>query len=278
MIKIIDFSESHIEQAMIIAKINYENERKNVDILPQIDIFPDLTEFTENNLGVSAFEGNKMVGYLCCFGPFQNAFKTTNDVGVYIPVHGHGIIDCNHKNIFARLYQEAAEKWVNCGITNHAITIYAHNNSIKNQLYRYGFGLRCIDAIRTMTKIEKTNNSNITVSELEHKEFHLIYPLGICLSNHLWDSPMFLRYKEKPEQENDGDPEKFAQWQINENIRYFVAKLNENIVAYIKITEEGENFVSDSKSMINICGAYCIPEFRGQGIMENILNCLIDIL
>jgi GNAT superfamily N-acetyltransferase len=219
-----------------------------------------------------------MIGYLCCYGPFQNAFKTTNDVGIYAPVHGHGIIECNHKNIFALLYQEAAEKWIDAGITNHAITIYANNNSIKNQLYRYGFGLRCVDAIRPMSTIDEKTCKDISVTELEHNEFHLIYPLGIHLSRHLWNSPMFLRYKERPEEEKDGDPEKFAQWQINENFRYFAAKIKGKIVAYIKITDEGENFISDSEFMKNICGAYCYPEFRGQGIMENILNYLIEVL
>jgi len=39
-------------------------------------------------------------------------------------------------------------------ITSHSITIYAHNKSIQYHLYRYGFGLRYIDAIRPMKEIE----------------------------------------------------------------------------------------------------------------------------
>ena len=43
MLKIVDFTETHIEQAVNIAKDNYGNERKCVDILPAIDKLPDFT-------------------------------------------------------------------------------------------------------------------------------------------------------------------------------------------------------------------------------------------
>jgi hypothetical protein len=125
-------------------------------------------------------------------------------------------------------------------------------------LYRYGFGLRCIDAIRLIKEIdikESSNSSNIFYTELEQKEVQLIYPIGIRLSNHLWESPMFLRYKENPEEEKDGDPDKFAQWQIQQKIRYFAAKVNEKVIAYIKVSDEGENFVGEVKCMKHIQGA-----------------------
>ena len=165
MLKIIDFTENHIERAINIAKENYENERKFIKILPEINEYPDFTPFVENELGVSAFIGDKMVGYLCCYNPFENAFGTTN----------------------------AAKKWVNLRATNHAITFYAHNNLIQNQLYRYGFGLRCLDTIREMKEIEISNNSKYDISELKHNEFHLIFQMGLLLDEHLAKSPIFMR-------------------------------------------------------------------------------------
>ena len=149
-----DFTESHIEHALSIAKANYEKERKSVPILPEFVEFPNFSVFSKNGLGVSAFDDNRMVGYLCCYEPFKKAFGTTNAIGVWSPIHGNGIIDCECKNVFQRMYQEAAKKWVDLKATSHAITFYAQNNSIRNQLYRYGFGLRCIDAVREMKNIE----------------------------------------------------------------------------------------------------------------------------
>jgi len=277
MINIVDFTEEHIVQAINIAKENYENERKCLNILPFVDEFPDFSPFLENKFGVSAFEGQKLVGYLCFYNPQKNAFGTTNAIGVWSPLHGNGVIECNNKNIFLRMYQEAAKKLYNSGITSHSITIYAHNNSIQNQLYRYGFGLRCIDTIRPMIEIEIKNKSKFTFIELEHNEFHLIYPIGLLLDAHLKSSPMFMMYHEEKKYE-EGDEYKFANWQIQEKVRYFAAKDGEKIIAYIKISEEGENFVCDVSDMQNICGAYCLPEYRGQEIVQNLLNYVIKKL
>jgi GNAT superfamily N-acetyltransferase len=276
LLKIIDFTERHIEQAIYIAKDNYENERKCINILPVIDELPDFSPFAENGLGVSAFDGEKMVGYLCCFDPCENAFGTTNDIGVYSPIYGNGIIEGNHIYTFARMYQEAAKKWVSLGATNHAMTFYAHNKYLQNQLYRYGFGLRCIDAIRAMKEVDVKENSQFVFSELEHNEFHLIFTIGLLLDAHLRNSPMFMCYSQ--DKIEAGHEYKFAEWQIREKIRYFVVKDNGKIIAYIKISDEGENFVSELDSVINICGAYCLPEYRGQGILQNLLNYLIKKL
>jgi len=278
LLNIIDFSENHIEQAISIAKKNYQNEHKCVKILPKTIEIPDFLPFIKNGLGVSAFDGKTMVGYLCCFGPWENAFGTTNAKGIWSPLHGNGLIECNKNNVFAKMYQEVAKKWVNMGVTSHSITFYAHNTIIQNQLYRYGFGLRCIDAIRSMEEIETKDIKKIKFSELEHGEFQLIYPLGILLSNHLWESPMFLRYKEKNEEEKDGDPNKFAEWQIKEKKRYFVAKDNNKVIAYIKLTDDGENYICEADNIKNICGTYCLTEYRGKGIMQNLLNYTIKTL
>ena len=74
--KMIDFTSNHIEQAAILAKQNYEEARGFVPALPQIDVLPDLMEFAESNMGVAAFEGDRLVGFLCAY-VFDNAFGTS---------------------------------------------------------------------------------------------------------------------------------------------------------------------------------------------------------
>jgi hypothetical protein len=174
------------------------------------------------------------------------------------------------------MYQEAAKKWIALKATSHAITFYPHKDSIQNQLYRYGFGLRCIDAIRKMKEIDVNYNYKYHISELTHSEFHLIFPLGLLLDDHLAQSPMFMRHiQNKIEVMHEY---KFAEWQIKENFRYFTARDGDKIVAYIKVTDEGENFVGDVKNMKHICGAFCLLEYRGQGIIQSILNFIIKTL
>jgi hypothetical protein len=194
MLKIVDFTKDHIEQAVNIAKANYESERKCIDILPEITEFPDFSPFSENGLDVSAFDGEEMLGYLCCYNPSKNAFGTTGAVGVWSPIHGNGVIENSCNNTFAGMYQEAARKWVDSKAVSHAITFYPHKNSMLHQLYRYGFGLRCIDAIREMREIDVNYDGKYYISELEHNDFHLIFPLALLLDDHLAKSPMFMRH------------------------------------------------------------------------------------
>jgi GNAT superfamily N-acetyltransferase len=68
------------------------------------------------------------------------------------------------------------------------------------------------------------------------------------------------------------------EWQIKENFRYFTAEDGGKIAAYVKVTDKGENFVGDAENMKHICGAFCLPEYRGQGIIQSILNFIIKTL
>ena len=140
-IQIFDFTAAHIEQATYIAKQNYEAERRVVAALPPVDTVPDLTPYAENGLGVAAFEGDKMLGFLCCISPFSNAFRSTDATGVFSPMGANGTIIENRAEIYARLYQTAGEKWAQAGATSHAICLYAHDKYGQEQFFRYGFGL-----------------------------------------------------------------------------------------------------------------------------------------
>lgn len=70
---IISFEKEHIDEAKAIALVNYQEERQFVKDLPEISELPDLNELAGNGLGVAAFEQGKMVGFLCCYKPWDNA-------------------------------------------------------------------------------------------------------------------------------------------------------------------------------------------------------------
>jgi GNAT superfamily N-acetyltransferase len=48
------------------------------------------------------------------------------------------------------------------------------------------------------------------------------------------------------------------------------------------VSDDGENFVThhsmNGYKMKNICGAYCLPDYRGKCIFQNLLNFVISIL
>lgn len=267
--QIINFTEKHIEQAIQIGKQNYNIEREYVAALPPVDTWPDMRAFAENGLGVAAFEGEKMLGFLCCVSPFKNAFRSTDAVGVFSPMHGNGAVIENKGGIYARMYQVAAEKWAKAKATSHAVCLYAHDTIAQEQFFHYGFGIRCMDAIRQMEEIISQDCSQYTFRELSPDEYVLIYPLHDMLGEHMASSPTFIV--------RSHSQEAFYKSITNES-RFFVAEKNNEIVAFLKIVNSGETFITDASDLLYVDGACCLPEHRGKGAYRDLLNFTIYTL
>ena len=269
--RISDFTIEHIAQAEQITRQNYEKERRFVQILPSVDEFPGLGPFAENNLGVAAFEGDVMVGFLCSVLPFAKAFHSTDAIGVFSPMHANGTISENSAQIYARMYQAAAEKWVKAGASSHSVCLYAHDKAGQEQFFRYGFGLRCIDAIRGMDEIEAQPSHGFEFAELVPDEYINVLPLDHMLDAHMAASPTFILRQSETEASFTG--------KANSNhSRYFAAKSRGKIIAFLKVERSGETFICETPGYIHITGAFCLPENRGMGVYQNLLNLLIRTL
>lgn len=268
---IIDFTHNHIEEAITLAKANYQEERQYVAVLPTVDTLPDLTPFADNSLGVAAFENGRMLGFLCCYSPWDNAFGTTSVRGTFSPIHAHGAIQENRGLIYNRLYQSAAEKWVKNGVLSHAIGLYAHDAQAINNFFVNGFGLRCMDAIRPMEVIACEPANNFDFCELPKDQQTDILPLNNLLISHLSQSPVFMPFPQFDEQSLRNTLDR-------QRCRCFAAYKAGEMIAYVKVQDSGENFVSDDSCMQNICGAFCLPAYRGRGVYQNLLNFLITTL
>lgn len=290
IMRIIEFNHSHKGAALEIALAEYEEERKVVSVLPEVEKLPDLDHFADNRLGVAAFEGNLMLGFLCAYSPMEDSFATTSIRGTYSPIHAHGVIteqelrktgysgSYNRDRIYSRMYQAAAEKWVKEGIRSHAIGLYAHDKAAETSFFYNGFGLRCIDAVRSLedsiltVDTSKIIKADVEYSEVPREEYGLLLEEHNALVMHLGDSPCFMKYGVGPMDEKE------LYRRASETVRYFAAKAGGRYIAYIKTDHEGENFATTVSGMKNICGAYCRPEFRGSGVYRNLLSFLIETL
>jgi len=265
--QIVDFTTSHIEQAAGIALQNYETERGFISALPPIDAVPVLTPFVENGLGVAAFDGDKMLGFLCCWNPWDNAFGITGLRHVYSPMGANGTIPENRAKIYARLYQAAAAKWVGIGAASHGICLYAHDKEGQAQFFKYGFGMRTVDAIRGMDEVAAPPCDEYAFSELMEKDIFDVLPLEALHLKGYIDSPFFM-YREPC-----GEAEFVKEYQRYQSI-YFVAKYDDQIVAYIRAELDGETFIQDTPGYLHCKGLYCLPEHRGRGVNQVLLNML----
>ncbi|WP_333651775.1 GNAT family N-acetyltransferase [Lacrimispora sp.] len=265
--KFLDFERDHVESAKLIAVENYYEEREYVPILPGIDVLPDLEYFACNGLGVAAFEGDRLIGFLCCYEPWDNAFGSSAK-GTFSPIHAHGAVKENRRLIYQKMYQAAAEKWVKRNITYHAVAHYAHDTESINAFFTYGFGLRCMDAIRPMAEFECQPCDGIYFEELPKTDVIRVRQMRQMESEHMGNSPCFMY----------SSSENFKSWLAHaeeRTSRLFVANNGEKLIAFVEVKSNGENFVTESDNMCNICGAFCLPEFRGKDIYQNLLNFTI---
>lgn len=268
---ILNFEKKHVKEAMALALANYYDERQFVKELPEVCDIPDLNHLAENGLGVAAFENGKMIGFLCCYDPFDNAFRATDVRGIFSPMGAHVAVSENRTKIYAAMYQVAGEKWVKAGAVSHAICLYAHDEELQWLFFRYGFGLRCLDAIRPMELIDCEYCIGYDFAELLEEECHVIYPLHLALNHHYCKSPFFMNRKPETKEE-------FIASSMQDAGRYFVAKQNGKVCAFLKIAASGETFVATGNGYRHIRGAYCLPEHRGKGLYQNLLNFTISKL
>lgn len=272
--RIVDFDKKHVGQAAELAVQSYEEERKSVPDLPSINVIPNLEHFAENELGVTAFDGDTMLGYLCAWGPFDDPFACNPGTkGVWSPAHANCAVGDYKGRIYKEMYQAIAEKWVSGGALIHAITLYAHDETAVNAFFTYGFGLRCIDAVKLIERHDVESLDNISFMELPYGDMGEIADINNHLIKHLAKSPCFFNYPHHLK-----TPEIILDEAAKEGIRYFIAKDRDKIVSYVKIGSDGEHFATKATDMMNICGAYLLPEYRSKGIFDNLLYYSENVL
>lgn len=283
---ITDFCSSHIDAARNIAQSNYEAQCRYINDLPGDVVLPDLSQFAHNNLGVAAWEEEKLIGYMGAYCPSEDAFGTTNVKGIFSPVHAHGVLlhdnlSFEHNTykrdwVYSMLYQEVSRKWVNSGIRSHAIALYTFDQEVIRSFFYNGFGLRCIDATRSLKEgleekeITFINRNAMEYCEIPSNEWGKLLDMHNALIEHLGSYPSYMKISSISEEE--------LYQRSGKDVRYFGVKIDKKYVAYLKISNSGESFISDHPSMINICGAYCEPNYRGLGLNHNLLCYLIEIL
>lgn len=263
--QITDFSHAHIPQAMALLAQNYSEARGHFPSLPLLSTLPGLGNLTKNGLGVAAFEGDTLLGYLLCFPPFERSFRSTQARGVFSPLHGHGALPQDRGKTYAHLYQAAAAKWVRAGAVSHGISLYAHDPTPKDLFFHYGFGLRCVDGVRDMGKMVTPDCPTFSMALLRAEEYLQVMPLVRQLEDHMAQSPTFIR--RLPETQAA-----FLKSMAHSHARLWVARDQDTAMAFIQVERQGETFVHLSPHYRHITKAYCLPAYRGKGVMQHLLN------
>ena len=268
---------AHIPEAIALAQAGLEREARSVPALAKANVPAQLGELVagiirEGIAGVAAMDGDRLIGYLVFYGPIPGFFGTVD--GVFTPLHGHAISGGNRERLYSRMLQHAMAALVDQRVTSLAITAYAHDEDVSRALQINGFGIRNSDAIRdldTPFTAVISPPEGYRHAELTGDDVRRIVVLENALVHHLRSSPTFFPARETSE-------EAFMERHREEESRFFVTMMGDEILGYIKITDEGETFISADPAMPNITGAYLLPDHRGRGVYESLLGFVFDTL
>ena len=271
---IVDFQLCHAAEAVCLAQKQLDAARAAVD-LPPCEL-PDLTSLA-NGLGVAAVADGRLVGYLGAYGPFHGMFGTWGTVyqeqfvGVFSPLQAHGLAEDAPPRTLQRMYQAAAEKWARAGARHHAIALYEQETAAKAVLFRYGFGQRCADAIRPVETLNAPPVPGVVCRELPAGSGDAVREMRWALDEHLCQSPCFMARTEEGRRE-------WLDAVKHRDSRLFAASAEGRLIAFIEVCAEGENFLTGHAAMRSICGAYCEPAWRGQGVSRMLLDCVLGAM
>ncbi len=267
------FTVAYIGDAVKLALSELAEERKYCPDLPEEDTSEMLTGvlnwLSSQPFGKVAVRDGKLVGYLLFAGPWDGFLGDVK--GVFSPLGGSAFSYEyeDRGRLASMLLASVAEEFVNSGVYSCALSRYAHDDEIAHSFVLNGFGIRCCDAVREISKLSlKNHGSEVHFSELLSDEFERIRKLRNGLVKHLENSPIFY----------PTDKARYEEWFQRRDIRVFVAESDGEIIGFISLEDDGENFITEHAKMKNICGAYFDERYRSGGLAQSLLGYIRDTL
>ena len=265
------FAEKHIDEAVKLALTELENERKYCPDLPHKDFSKHLAGtlnwLSSQPFGKAAICDGRLIGYLLFAGPWDGFFGDVK--GVFSPLGG-SVFSYDYKNrgrLASMLFASVAEEFVKQDVFSCALSRYAHDEETAKSFVLNGFGIRCSDAVREISSLTLSHSSdNFHFVELPSNEFERVRKLRSGLVKHLARAPVFC----------PTDMERYEQWFQKEGMRVFVAESDGEIIGFISVDDDAENFITEHDKMKNICGAYFDENYRGSGIAQNLLSFIAE--
>lgn len=270
------FTENHIDEAVRLALAEISAERKHCSDIPNEDYTEKLTGMLHwlcgQSYGKAAVQDGRLMGYLLFADPWDGFFGDVK--GVFSPLSGNAFsYECDDRGRLAsQLFQSVADDFVRDGVYSVAVCRFAHDEETARSFILNGFGIRCCDAVRELSKMSLAKSENVCFSELLCEEFIKIKPLELGLVQHLEKAPVFY-----PTDMSDPDSW-FDWWSGREGLRIFAAETGGKTIGFIAVTTDGENYITETLHMANICGAFFDTAYRGSGLAQSLLGYICETL
>ena len=266
--------QKYIDEAVELAIKEYENEcadNKKLLVKNYRNKLNELiSDIFNSKYGLVAIEEEKLVGYLTFLGGFEGHFG--NVKGSFSPLFGSAFAGRNRQKTASLLFENVSKIMIKDGIFSFAICKYAHDKEIAESLIFNGFGIRCSDAIRNLSKVDELKiDSGCRYDEISYEKANVLLDLKNGLVNHMSNSPVYF-----PNQQFTA--EDFSKLCEKRKSRFFVAYDGDRPVGYIEVGKDGETFISEDLEVLNICGTYVECEYRNRSVAKELLTYTMKIL
>ena len=186
------------------------------------------------------------------------------DHGMHIPIYGFAF-DHYETLDFIELYKQVSLLFVHEQAFSHSFTVFTHQDYVIEDLFDLGFGKRCVDAI-TEVKALPRKNAHIEVKEVYYNQLQELKALHQQHNLYYRQSPIYM-----PNPDEDALKD-LTTWIQGDNHHLFMAKLDDQIVGYMRIEPEGESIISHHPSIMNITGAFVDPFYQNMSIGHEMLR------
>lgn len=198
-------------------------------------------------------------------------FNFHNEKSAFCPIIGHATIEEDSQTIYHTLYNYAAQKWVDDDSLNHLWMIFNDDDTLKDMLYKIGFGSHVIDAYTRVQKSVYQTDSKYKISRATYSDAEVLLELTKESVQYYLNPPLFLRR---------GTYELDDIINIITTNYLFVVWDNDIPIGFMNLSVQNgydiENLASTNTGLISKIGAYIKPEYRSIGIGKCLLNEVIN--
>lgn len=216
---------------------------------------------------VAALYDGQLVGFL---GAFLTDFRGIPTA--YVPDWGHGAQGDVYA-IYRGLYAALAQRWLDNGCFQHAVTLFAHERDVMEAWISLGFGTVVIDAvIDTVPDAlpDTTSTATPPTSEIRRatpEDLDTILRLEIELWRHLARAPAFIPFR------FERSRDEWRRHLADPDEPVWLARHHGRPVAFLALERPAHALLPlDAPDTIAIGAAYTEPLARGQGIAGALLT------
>ena len=268
--RIVPFDRSLREPAWALFVASYLQAVEGAPALPlraaqdQNWIYSLLSEAAPG-LGVAAFLGDQLVGFMLAGQPFTFKTQSTSAIHPFM----HSAVSTDKSRIYQLLYCALAEQLIAGGINLHIIAHFTNDAAVLQTIYRLGFGAVVEERIRDLEPVASTNHVEvlseydpIKIDELirEHARYYR-------------ESPIFILH----EFDHTTVPVESMGGRHSGNA-LFVFRDRGQAAAYIIVgrrADSHEGLLLQDTNTAHVLTAYVKPEARRRGVGTVLLNTAI---